>query len=158
MSISRKHHRRQLIEICINILYCYSELPDLPKITTSGQYFEFEQIVNGADGNFDGNSDSDSEGFGEHEDDSFSFNMCRVRRLRRMSNSPPKIYSRVMRDNGQAVQHTLASFTLHHQRDEEIRKVEEEGLDPEDIFCTVSEDDAGTPPLAQEDDFDDIDV
>lgn len=36
--------------------------------------------------------------------------------------------------------------------------MEEEGLDPEDVLCTVTEDYATAPPLAQEDDFDDLDV
>lgn len=36
--------------------------------------------------------------------------------------------------------------------------MEEEGLDPEDVLCTVRECYSRVPPLAQEDDFDDVDV
>lgn len=48
-------------------LFCYSELPEIPKTTTSRQYFEFEQIANGIDGYFDENSDTDDENFGGNE-------------------------------------------------------------------------------------------
>uniref|UniRef100_A0A915Q660 Uncharacterized protein n=1 Tax=Setaria digitata TaxID=48799 RepID=A0A915Q660_9BILA len=124
------------------------ELPEIPKTATSGQYFEFEQIANGVDGYFDGNSDTDDESFGDNEDDSFTFNMCRIRRFRRSSESPPEICPRRRLENGITMQCTDA---------DEIRKeVEEEGLDAEDVLCIVREDYTRAPPLAQEDDFDDV--
>ncbi|EFO19772.2 hypothetical protein LOAG_08720 [Loa loa] len=128
--------------------YADCELPEIPKTATSGQYFEFEQIANGIDGYFDENSDTDDENFGGIEDDSFTFNMCRVRRFR--SKSPPEIYPRKRLGNGR---------TMHRiDVDEICREVEEEGLDPEDVLCTIREGYTRAPPLAQEDDFDDVDV
>ncbi|VDM14156.1 unnamed protein product, partial [Wuchereria bancrofti] len=83
--------------------YADCELPEIPKITTNGQYFEFEQIANGVDGYFDGNSDTDDENFGGFEDNSFTFGMCRVRRFRRSSKSPPEIYPRKRLGNGRTM-------------------------------------------------------
>ncbi|KAK6111649.1 hypothetical protein QQG55_44475 [Brugia pahangi] len=128
--------------------YADCELPEIPKITTSGQYFEFEQIANGVDGYFDENSDTDDENFGGIEDNSFTFDMCRVRRFRRPSKSPPEIYPRKRLGSGRTMQNIDA---------DDICK-EVEGLDPEDVLCTVREDYTRAPPLAQEDDFDDVDV
>ncbi|VIO87963.1 Uncharacterized protein BM_BM8565 [Brugia malayi] len=128
--------------------YADCELPEIPKITTSGQYFEFEQIANGVDGYFDENSDTDDENFGDIEDNSFTFDMCRVRRFRRPSKSPPEIYPRKRLGSGRTMQSIDA---------DDICK-EVEGLDPEDVLCTVREDYTRAPPLAQEDDFDDVDV
>lgn len=54
-------------------LIYYSELPEIPKTTTSGQYFEFEQIANGIDGYFDENSDTEDESFGDNEVGDFWF-------------------------------------------------------------------------------------
>lgn len=42
------------------------------------------------------------------------------------------------------------------QASEICKEVEEEGLDPEDVLCTIREDYTRAPPLAQEDDFDDV--
>ncbi|KAM3725057.1 DNA polymerase II subunit [Dirofilaria immitis] len=126
------------------------ELPEIPKTTNSGQYFEFEQIANGIDGYFDENSDTDDENFGGNEDDSFIFNMCRIRRFQRSSKSPPEIHPCKRLGNGR---------TTHHiDTDEICKEVEEEGLDPEDVLCIVREGYIMAPPLAQEDDFDDVDV
>uniref|UniRef100_A0A8R1XX93 Uncharacterized protein n=1 Tax=Onchocerca volvulus TaxID=6282 RepID=A0A8R1XX93_ONCVO len=130
--------------------YADCELPEIPKTTTSGQYFEFEQIANGIDGYFDENSDTEDENFGDNEDDSFVFDICRVRRFRRSSKSPPEIHSCKRLGNGR---------TMHHiDTDEICKEVEEEGLDPEDVLCTVREGYRKAPPLAQEDDFDDVDI
>ncbi|VDK82173.1 unnamed protein product [Litomosoides sigmodontis] len=124
------------------------ELPEIPKTTTNGQYFEFEQIANGIDGYFDKNSDTDDENFGDNEDDSFTLDICSVRRLRRSSKSPPEISSRRRLGN--------ARMTHRIDASEICKEVEEEGLDPEDVLCTVREDYTRAPPLAQEDDFDDV--
>ncbi|KAL3983269.1 hypothetical protein ACH3XW_50495 [Acanthocheilonema viteae] len=127
--------------------YADCELPEIPKTTTNGQYFEFERIANGIDGYFDENSDTDDENFGSNEDDSFTFDMCRVRRFRRSSKSPPEIYSHKRLGNGR---------TMHRLDASEIcKEVEEEGLDPEDVLCIVREGYIRAPPLAQEDDFED---
>ncbi|VDO16571.1 unnamed protein product [Brugia timori] len=74
--------------------------------------------------------------------------MCRVRRFRRPSKSPPEIYPRKRLGSGRTMQSIDA---------DDICK-EVEGLDPEDVLCTVREDYTRAPPLAQEDDFDDVDV
>lgn len=42
------------------------------------------------------------------------------------------------------------------QADENCKEIDEEGLDPEDVLCTVRENYTRAPPLAQEDDFDDV--
>lgn len=55
------------MKVCEEQLLYYSELPEIPKTTTNGQYFEFEQIANGIDGYFDENSDTDDENFGGNE-------------------------------------------------------------------------------------------
>lgn len=113
----------------IQVVY-YSELPEIPKTTKSGQYFEFEQIANGVDGYFDGNSDTDDENFdGSEVGDidlfsrrnlfsvveisvlfhdvlqhaSFAFDMSSVRRFRRSSKSPPEIYPRKRLGNGRTM-------------------------------------------------------
>lgn len=124
-------------------------LPDVPKFVTAGQYYEFERVANGADGYFEESSDVEDDDFGEHEDNSFSFNMCQVRKPHQAGlNSLPDIVTSRKPSGLDIIQ--------HHEKDESLKGLED-GMDPEDLLCSVHECYSGAPPLAQEDDFDALD-
>ncbi|VDM26407.1 unnamed protein product [Toxocara canis] len=148
-------HLRKLSKQMLNM-----HRANLPSITkkeiSNGQYFEFEKVANGLDGYFDGSSESEDE-LGANEDNSFNFEMCRVRRTRRPRNSP---LTSCADQKGMPAEEDIMRPQLlpveEMTRNEFI--IDAETLDIEDALCVVREGFSTAPPLAQEDDFDDFEI
>uniref|UniRef100_A0A915BQZ9 Uncharacterized protein n=1 Tax=Parascaris univalens TaxID=6257 RepID=A0A915BQZ9_PARUN len=128
---------------------------DNPLSTSSGRYFEFEMKANGLDGYFDESSESEDE-LGANEDNSFNFEMCRVRRNHRSPNSPPTMSQTGERTKTPDVKRPQLTPAKVAMKNEFV--VDVENLDVEDALCVVHEGFAAVPSLAQEDDFDDLDI